>query len=454
MAPMMLTSLVIAYAIFMGAAIDMANLMLHKSRTMTAANAACQAGAVDLAWVANQGTTNALTNYESSATGFPMSSSSGTVSGDCASASASVAMCAYAKANGYDPSVSGNDVSWTVSNVLSPQQTINPNKLGGEKSFATPQSAAQVSTSNGVLPFLRVAVTEKVPTYLLSIMPWFHSPLTVTGTCNCGLSSSGTQYQEAAPNVNQFCAFNSSGSIVCATSPVVSGHYSNWTWLGSSLWRDSEDYPVPADMPSPAVPQSGTQAFLSNACASPGGTSGKGGVPCATGILISPSIWFPDIAVSASTPITLNISGESLVASGGGGGGWVNLTCGSGTGSGEYAYVGHGWTFYGGGETWGNYDGTWGGGTDPDFTSDQPGQAFDPRVNGDVITGAGPASVGSYIQAGSGSSGLATATCLGVTNLNQISVSTTSKVGGHYVAFVWASWGGSSTLRVTTFSNN
>ncbi len=143
MAPMMMTALLIAYTTFMGAAIDMGNLLWHKNHATTAANAACLAGAADLAWVANQGTAIALANYESGSTGFRMAVNTtgnapppaSSISGDCGSASSSIAMCAYAEANGYNPNVSGNDISWTVSNVLPPQQTINPNGLGSVSSL-------------------------------------------------------------------------------------------------------------------------------------------------------------------------------------------------------------------------------------------------------------------------------------------------------------------------------
>ncbi len=77
------------------------------------------------------------------------------ISGDCASTSTSVAMCAYANANGYNPTVSGLDVSWTVSNVLPTQQTINQSRAGSVGSFTTQQNVAQVTTSNGVLRFCK-----------------------------------------------------------------------------------------------------------------------------------------------------------------------------------------------------------------------------------------------------------------------------------------------------------
>jgi len=225
MAPMMMTALLIAYTTFMGAAIDMGNLMWHKSHATTAANAACLAGAADLVWVADQATPTALANYESSSTGFQMAvNTSGSIaapgssiSGDCSSAKTSVAMCAYAVANGYNPSIGGNDISWTVSNMLPVQQTINSNGAGSVGSFTTQQNAAQVTTPNGVLPFLRVAVTEEVPTYLLSIMPSFHSPVTVTGVCNCGIANSGAQGSTggtsgaAEQTLTGQCAISSSG---------------------------------------------------------------------------------------------------------------------------------------------------------------------------------------------------------------------------------------------------
>ncbi len=261
MAPMMMTALLIAYTTFMGAAIDMGNLLWHKNHATTAANAACLAGAADLVWVANQGTAGAVADYESSPTGFQMAVNTtgapapagASISGDCVSASSSVAMCAYAIANGYNPTVSGTDVSWTVSNVLPTQQTINQNRVGGVGSFTTQLNVAQVTTSNGVLPFLQVAVREQVPTYLLSIMPWFKSPVTVTGFCHCGISNGVSQTTEEQTLTGQCPIANAVHSgewEIASISPdqlrtTGNNDPTDWVNFQCNSWANSQGNPVP-----------------------------------------------------------------------------------------------------------------------------------------------------------------------------------------------------------------
>jgi hypothetical protein len=261
MAPMMMTALLIGYSIFMGAAIDMGNLLWHKNHATTAANAACMAGAADLVWVVNQGTATALANYESSSTGFKMALNTtgnaplpgSSISGDCGSASSSIAMCAYAEANGYKPNVSGNDISWTVSNVPPPQQTINPGGSGSVASFTTQQNATPVTTSNGVLPFLHVAVTEEVPTYLLSIMPWFKSPVSVTGYCDCGVGSgvsSVSQEQTLTGQCSIAWANYSNEWQIASVSPdqlrtTGSNFPTDYINFACSSWTDSQGNPQP-----------------------------------------------------------------------------------------------------------------------------------------------------------------------------------------------------------------
>lgn len=171
MAPMLLTAFMVCYSAFMGTAIDMSNLWLHKYRASTAATAACESGAADVLWAAN----NSPTQFATSSAGFMTASTGGAggqVSGNCSSSSPNVAMCAYARANGYDPADTSRqvDVAWVLSST------------GPSNAQTTPPSLP-----NGVLPYLRVAVSENVKTYMLGLIPGFHSPVKVTGFCNCGL---------------------------------------------------------------------------------------------------------------------------------------------------------------------------------------------------------------------------------------------------------------------------
>ena len=197
MAPFAFSGLLVGYSVFMGAAIDMSNLWLHKYRVTTAAQAASQAGAADLIWVANQGTAKAIENFQASSSGFPLALAGITnpplgtsLPGTC-NGNTRIAMCAYAEAN--MPSATGLAVTWTVSNVRPPITQYNPNERGGVGVFSEQQTTPAVAptTSNGVLPYLSVTVSEIVPTYMLSIIPSFHSPATVGGTAVAGLVSGG-----------------------------------------------------------------------------------------------------------------------------------------------------------------------------------------------------------------------------------------------------------------------
>ncbi len=205
MAPFIFSGMLVAYSLFMGATIDMSNLWLHKYRATSAAQAACESGVADLVWVNNQGTAQAITNYEDAPTGFSLAVSTGSgsyanpprgtsLSGSC-SPSSRIAMCAYATAD--MPGAQGLNVSWAVSNVTPTPPTYNANRAGGVSSFMPPSNIPSTPpvTANGVLPYLHVTVSEAVPTYLLSVMPWFHTPVTVTASCDCGmtLGSGGEQ---------------------------------------------------------------------------------------------------------------------------------------------------------------------------------------------------------------------------------------------------------------------
>jgi hypothetical protein len=216
MAPFAFSGLLIAYSLFMGSAIDMSNIWLHKYRATAAAQAASEAGAADLAWVANQGTAEAITEYQSTSSGFPLAVETGSgsytnppqgsaLSGSCSS-STSVAMCAYATAN--MTGAKDLNVSWTVSNVTPSQTVYNPNGAGGVSSISTPSNVPSTAptTSNGVLPYLKVTVSESVPTFLLSVMPWFHSPVTVSSTATAGLVKTTASSQELT--LTSKCPFN------------------------------------------------------------------------------------------------------------------------------------------------------------------------------------------------------------------------------------------------------
>jgi hypothetical protein len=77
-------------SVLMGSAYDMSVAWMHKQWADTAAQAACSAGAMDMLYAANNGSTS------TPVTAYNFLSSS---SGDCATSSSN-AMCYYAKLNG------------------------------------------------------------------------------------------------------------------------------------------------------------------------------------------------------------------------------------------------------------------------------------------------------------------------------------------------------------------
>jgi hypothetical protein len=152
-------------------AVDFANLWFHRQGAQTAADAACQAGAMDML-----ATTGGL---QLNSMGF----SPGTA-GNC-SANPSATICAYAGFNGYSgagaPATGSstsawNSVSWTF-----------PSSVAG---VSAPPSSV-VST-----PYLKVTVLESVQTFFISMFK-ASKYVQVQAACTCGLA----QVKEAAPLV-------------------------------------------------------------------------------------------------------------------------------------------------------------------------------------------------------------------------------------------------------------
>jgi Flp pilus assembly protein TadG len=136
----------------LGFAVDLTNVWFHRQAATAAADAACQAGALDLYAQAAGQTLNS--------TGF-----TGGTNSDCAHSS-SATMCFYAKENGYNGTglssgVASNSVSWTF-----------------------PASVNGVTAGTGQYPFLMVKIVENIPTYLMGLMTGSHTvSQTVSSTC-------------------------------------------------------------------------------------------------------------------------------------------------------------------------------------------------------------------------------------------------------------------------------
>ncbi len=136
----------------LGFAVDLTNIWFHRQAATAAADAACQAGAVDMYAQAAGETLNS--------TGF----TPGTAS-DCVHSS-SATMCFYAKQNGYNGTgltagTASNAVSWTF-----------------------PSTVSGVTAGAGQYPFMVVTIAENVQTYLISLLQGSHTlPVTIKSTC-------------------------------------------------------------------------------------------------------------------------------------------------------------------------------------------------------------------------------------------------------------------------------
>ncbi len=165
----MLVSLLLMLALFLlaivGFAVDLTNLWFHRQAEQSAADAACQAGALDMSGlVAGLSLPN-------------MGFTPGT-NGSC-SANPDGTICFYANANGYNgaglnTNTTSNSVAWTF-----------PTSVPG--TTAPPSSITSY-------PFLKVTVTENVKTHFLFTLNGTRYQQ-VAASCTCGL----VQEKEAAP---------------------------------------------------------------------------------------------------------------------------------------------------------------------------------------------------------------------------------------------------------------
>jgi Flp pilus assembly protein TadG len=165
----------------LGFSVDLTNVWSHRQAAVAAADAACQAGAMDqMASAAGETLTT---------TGFTAGTASNCVNNPSAT------MCFYANQNGYNGTglVSGsasNAVSWTF-----------------------PSTVSGVTPGAGTYPFLQVSIAENVKTYLMGMVKGSHY-VTVNVTSTCG----DAQVMGAAPMI--------------VLNPTVSGAF---TYSGGGL---------------------------------------------------------------------------------------------------------------------------------------------------------------------------------------------------------------------------
>jgi hypothetical protein len=268
----------------MGFAVDLANLWLHRQAAQVAADSACQAGAMDLLAKAGGASLPSM--------GF----TPGTAS-DCTSSPSST-ICAYAGFNGYSGTGSGsssntawNTVSWTF-----------PASVAG----ATPPPSSQAG-----YPFLRVNVTENLPTYFL---PIFTGSVyqKLGASCTCGL----VQEQAAAPvlvlqpSMSNAFSYSGGGQLAIVGGPSRSLQVNSTSstavyWAASGIIDTSRGGPAQtgsdvAIVGGPAIPPTNGSSNGFN-----GGSTGQ----WRSGVLpiIDPyGMLGPPVSMKSVTPLTYN----------------------------------------------------------------------------------------------------------------------------------------------------
>jgi hypothetical protein len=147
----------------MGFAVDLTNMWFHRQAERSAADAACEAGAMDI--LAGQ------SGMSTTGQGFTVGTASNCVETPAAT------MCTYANANGYNgsglsASAASNSVAWT---------------------FPSSVSNVQSATGNS---YMKVAISENVRTYFMSLVTTTKYQ-TLNASCTCGV----VQVKAAAPMV-------------------------------------------------------------------------------------------------------------------------------------------------------------------------------------------------------------------------------------------------------------
>jgi hypothetical protein len=183
-------SLVLMLGLFamgvLGFGVDLSNVWFHKQAARAAADAACQAGAIDM-----------LAGASSSGPG--MGFTKGTASNCVATPKAT--MCYYAGDNGYPalgltPGVDSNAVSWTF-----------------------PTSVSGV-TANAANTYMTVTVAENVRTYFMSLITGSAvQPLNVTCTCGVMQVKAAAPMMVLHPTMSQAFYYTGGGALYIVGGP-------------------------------------------------------------------------------------------------------------------------------------------------------------------------------------------------------------------------------------------
>jgi hypothetical protein len=172
---------------FLAFAVDYTNVWFQRQQVQTAADAACQAGAMDIYQTASGVT---LPNM-----GFTMGTA-----GSC-SGSSSASMCWYAKANGIDGSSGGGaDVSWTF-----------PSSVPG---VTKPPSSVVAK------PFMEVTVSVPVKTYFSALLTGSQTQqVGAQSTCGVTQVMEGAALMVLNPTISGALSFSGGSSLTIVGGP-------------------------------------------------------------------------------------------------------------------------------------------------------------------------------------------------------------------------------------------
>lgn len=175
---------------FVGFAVDYSNFWFHRRAAQAAADAACQAGAMDLLVNATNGTT--LGNFPNT-TGF-----------DCATAGTATP-CAYATLNGY------------------PSATITPGTPGTDVTVSFPSTVPGAKPPPGSLapvPFMQVNVHDSVQTFFSGLITGKKAQdVGAMAACGLVLAKSPIPIIVLNPTISQALLLNGNPTVAISGGP-------------------------------------------------------------------------------------------------------------------------------------------------------------------------------------------------------------------------------------------
>ena len=175
-------------------AVDMGNLWFHRQGAQTAADAACEAGAMDMLYL-YKGTTLPSMGFVPGTPGQCSSGTGGTI-------------CTYARFNGYTSTAGGLINTAASKDVL--------------YSFPAANSVTGVTGSASVTyPFLKVVVEENVKTWFMAFVGKRYQVVAATATCGMSGAPAPPPLVVLAPSGSGTLALSNSGHVVIQGGPSI-----------------------------------------------------------------------------------------------------------------------------------------------------------------------------------------------------------------------------------------